>query len=85
MCTIKTGAAIRSQADVRNLVLALILRQRDFFEKESVFSLARHFLEKSYYHVSDRELQEIINNYLDLLCRNKELRCNRDRYVGRAV
>ena len=85
MCSIKTGAAIKTQADVRNLVLALILRQEGTFEKEKLQILAEQFLTNSIYKTSERELKEIISGYLDLLCRNKELNCDHGCYIGKTV
>lgn len=85
MCTIKTGTAIETQADVRNLVLAIILRQRGLFEENNVQSLARDYLTESSYSVSQYELHGIISNYLDLLCRNQELSRRGEKYISRSI
>lgn len=85
MCKIKTGVKVISQADVRNLITAIILRQKNPFEKKYIISLTEKNLDGSSYSLEDGELQIMVDEHLDLYCRNKELKCINGKYVGIAV
>lgn len=82
MCKIKTGKAVKSQADVRNLITAVILRQKKDFEKDTISSLVQYYLIGSLYEFEKGELQELVDYSLDLYCRNKELKCQNGVYTG---
>lgn len=79
MANIKTGKDIKDLQDIKNLVVALILRSNKF-RKERIEELAYKYLKGSGVKVTQQQLSKIVENYLDLFQRNSLVRCENGVY-----
>ncbi len=80
MCRIKTGNRIQTREDVVNLVTAILLRQRKDFSISHIINTVDHYMEGAVYQISYRRLETIIRDDIDVMKRNKEIRCKNGRY-----
>ena len=76
MCKVRSGSALRSSADVRSLITALIFRQQERYSKDSLLSAVRFHLEGAPDSIRNTEnLRAMIDHNLDVMGRNNEVRC----------
>ena len=67
------------------MICGVILRQSVPFRKEHILSLAKVYSKGALFPVTDKELESIIDDRLDLYERNDDLLLRREMYYPRAL
>lgn len=82
---IRAGKEIRSNEDVRNLIVSIIFRQNSDFTKQEIFGLAKEYLKGSEVEITDDDILTMIENTLDILGRNSEITCWNGKYKTKEI
>lgn len=85
MCVFEYGESIRSNEDVRNLVISLVLRQERSFTQADIVEQARLCLNDSPLEISDRTLNALVADSLWVLLNNRDVAWRNGEYVLRNV
>ncbi len=83
MCKVRKREQIRSYEDIRNIITGLILRQENQFKEEDIFDMVNRYSAGSTVKISERKLTELIQESLDLFCRNDLLSCQNGFYSSK--
>ena len=80
MCKVKSGSDLKNEQDIRNLIVGLILRQREQFTAQDIERLTREFSAGAEYSMSERSTASIIRESLKDLSRYSILQCKNGQY-----
>lgn len=81
MCKIKSGRSISNNEDVRNLITGIILRQNKAYYKEKIVKQVSDYMKGASISLSDKEINHLVDNSLDIFSRNDEVDCFNGRYT----
>ena len=82
---IRVGKEIRSNEDIRNLIVSIILRQNSDFKKQGIFGLAKEYLKGSKVEMTNDDILTMIENVLDVLGKNGEITCWNGKYKTKEI
>lgn len=80
MCKVRSGAKIRNQQDVQNLVTGIIFRQRGAYRINDILKIVLPYMKGSQYKISEDDLYCIIADTLDMLCIRSRIKCKNGIY-----
>lgn len=80
MCKVKSGSDLKNEQDIRNLIVGLILRQREQFTAQDIERLTREFSAGAECNISERNTASIIRESLKDLSRYSILQCSNGQY-----
>lgn len=85
MCHIKTNSNIKTGSDLNGMICGIILRQCVPFRKDRILSLAKEYSRGAAFPITDKGLESMIDDRLDLYERNDDLLHRRGMYYPRAL
>ena len=81
MCKVKSGAKIKNQQDVQNLVIGIIFRQRAAYQIDNILSIVLYYMKNSQYEISVDDLYDTIADTLDMLRVRNRVKCRNGIYT----
>lgn len=82
---IRVGKEIRSNKDIRNLIVSIILRQNSDFVEQQIFDLTKNHLKGSKMKIGADDILEMIEDTLNILGRNGEVTCWNGKYKAKGM
>lgn len=80
MCRVKSGKMLKNQQDLQNLIIGIINRQKDSYDKNKILSIAKYFCKDADIEVGNSLLSNTIDDNLDFLYRKKIIDCKDGNY-----
>lgn len=78
MCKIKSGASIKNNEDVNNLILAVLLRQSSDYRIDNICNIVQDYLKGSDCILQSKDIKSRVFSMLDILSRNGEVKCEEE-------
>lgn len=75
MCKVKSGSNIENKADLQNLVIGIILRQRNKYVEQDIFDAVAYHSQNSAMETDTWLIKDIVRDNLDFLQRTNKLFC----------
>lgn len=67
MCNVKYGSNIKNLNDVQNLIIAIINRQQDQYNKGQIYEMVEYNYQGAEYDMSVTALREMVDDNLNFL------------------
>ncbi len=81
MCKINSGAKIRNQQDVQNLVIATLFRQEKEYYIENILEIIQQYMIGSPVKIQNDSLYSMILDNLDFLYIRNKVKCKNGCYT----
>lgn len=81
MCMVKSGKEISNRGDYQNLVIGILLRQRQKFRPSDIVDKVLHYAENSSCPIGCFETENIVDRNIDTLVRINRVRPFGECYV----
>lgn len=81
MCKVNSGAMIKTQQDVQNLVIGILFRQQHVYRIENIIDLVQYYMDGSSITITKDQLHHIILENLDLLYIKNKVKCKNGYYT----
>ncbi len=75
MCKVKSGSNIENKADLQNLVIGIILRQRNKYVEQDIFEAVAYHSRNAAMAIDTWLIKDIVRDNLDFLQRTNKLFC----------
>jgi len=75
MCKVKSGSSLKNKTDLQNLVIGIILRQRNNYVEQDIFDAVAYHSRNSEMSIDSWLIRQIVRNNLDFLQRSNKLFC----------
>lgn len=75
MCRVKSGINIKNKNDLQNMVIGIILRQKDKYLEQDIINAVTYFSSNSTMEIDSFLIKNIVKDNLDFLLRTKRLFC----------
>ena len=82
MCKVKSGAQIKNQQDVQNLIVGIIFRQTGTYQIDDILNIVLYYMKDSPYNISEDDLYYIISDTLDMLYIRNRIKCKNGVYTS---
>lgn len=85
MCKVKSGKFIKNRQDLQNLIVAVIFRQQQKYQKEHILDLVQYYMQGSPIEISTQELQNMILENLNVLYIKNKVDCENGYYIPQLI
>jgi hypothetical protein len=84
MCKVKSGANLKTESDVQNLITGIILRQQHPYYEDDIINSVIYYCRGNQV-VTKYKLVEMVQETLDIFSQYKKLRCTDGLYTPRKI
>lgn len=85
MCKVKSGELLKNEQDVQNLVIAIINRQQEIYNKEKIFTIVKYHFRGAKIEMSNEILLNMIDDNLAFLYRKGLINCRNGYYFPQNI
>ncbi len=75
MCKVKSGASLKNEADLQNMVIGIILRQRNDYVEQDILDAVAYHSRKAHVKIDSWLIKDIVRDNLSFLQRTNKLFC----------
>lgn len=83
MCRVKSGKMLRNKQDLQNLIIGIINRQENTYDKEKILAIVQYYCKDADIEVGNSVLLNAIDDNLDFLYRKELIDCKDGNYHPR--
>lgn len=84
MCKVKSGSNLRTESDLQNLITGIILRQQHSYVESDIINTVEYHCSGNRI-VSQRRLQEMIQETLDIFSQYMKIDCTDGLYTPKRL
>lgn len=75
MCKVKSGVNLKNNADLQNMVIGIMLRQRNEFIEQDILDAVNYHSRNAEIYIDQWIVKDLVRDNLNFLLRTNRVRC----------
>lgn len=75
MCKVKSGVNLKNEADLQNMVIGIMLRQRSKYVEQDILDAVNYHCRNADFDIDQWIIKKFVNDNLNFLMRTNRVRC----------